>query len=139
ELVIFDRMSVTEPSLYVETALEPEDLFSVRRVVDSVYIDARLKGYIVDIVQTTRRPADYGLDLGPYIQLGASPRATIYLGLAAGGLAFVEGRAYVTPQAIKSIAPDVLRHRIAVTYEAEAEEITSESLLERILAHLPVP
>src|SRR5204863_865616 len=99
----------------------------------------KIKRYIVDIVHATRRPADYGLDIGPYIQYGASPRATIFLARAAKAQALLEGRGYVTPQDVKSIGPDVLRHRIIVTYEAEAEAITSETIIERIFAGLPVP
>ncbi len=92
----------------------------------------RSSSYIVEIVHATRQPADFGLNLGPYIQYGASPRATIFLTRGASGQAFLEGRSYVTPQDIKTIGHDVLRHRVTVTYEAEAEEITSEQLLQRI-------
>ena len=102
-------------------------------------MDDKIKRYIVDVVHATRRPAEYGLDIGPYIQYGASPRATIFLARAAKAQAFLEGRGYVTPQDVKSIGHDVLRHRVSVTYEAEAEEITSEQLLQRIFDHLKVP
>jgi MoxR-like ATPase len=139
ELVILDRMSAIEPILDVEPVLEPGDLFELRRVLDGIYVDERIKRYIVDLVHATRRPADYGLELAAYIQLGASPRATIYLTRAARAQAFLEGRAFVTPQDVKSIAADVLRHRIGITYEAEAEELTSETILDRILGHLAVP
>jgi MoxR-like ATPase len=93
----------------------------------------------VDIVQATRRPADYELDIGPYIQYGCSPRATIFLVRAARVQAFLEGRSYVTPQDVKSIGMDVLRHRVSVTYEAEAEDISAETLLSRIFSSLKVP
>ncbi|MFO0929966.1 MAG: AAA family ATPase [Gemmataceae bacterium] len=139
ELVILDRMAAIEPGLYVEAVVEPGELAELRRVLDGIYLDARLKGYIVDLVHATRRPADYGLDLGGYIALGASPRATIYLARAARCQAFLSGRPFVTPPDVQSIALDVLRHRLTVTYEAEAEEITSETLLDRILARVPVP
>jgi MoxR-like ATPase len=102
-------------------------------------VDDKIKRYIVDVVHATRRPAEYGLDLAPYIQYGASPRATIFLTRAAKGQALLEGRGFVTPQDIKSIGPDVLRHRVTVTYEAEAEEITSEKLLQRVFDALQVP
>ena len=139
ELAILDRMSATRPDIAVEPVLTPADLVELRAVLDGIHIDARLKGYIVDIVHATRRPAEYGLDLGPFIQLPASPRATIFLTRAARGQALLAGRAFVTPQDIKSIAFDVMRHRLGVTYEAEAEEVTAETILGRILDHLPVP
>src|SRR5881227_3315501 len=112
---------------------------SARDVVNNIYIDDRVKDYIVDIVWATREPASYDLKLEGLVRYGASPRATIYLALAARAHAFLNGRGYVTPQDIKSIGPDVLRHRIIVSYEAEAESITSETIVERIFAGLPVP
>jgi MoxR-like ATPase len=139
ELLILDRMSAVEPVLYVDEVMGAEDIFALRRVLDSIYLDDRLKRYIVDLVHATRRPDEFGLDLGPFIQLGASPRATIFLARAARGQALLDGRAYVTPQDVKSIAPDVLRHRLGVTYEAEAEEITTGTVIQRILDHLAVP
>ena len=139
ELAILDRMSAVEPALFVDQVMGAEDVFALRGVIDSIYVDDRLKRYVVDLVHATRRPEEFGLDLGPFIQLGASPRATIYLVRAARGQALLDGRAYVTPQDVKSIAPDVLRHRIAVSYEAEAEEITSNVVVQRILDRLPVP
>jgi MoxR-like ATPase len=108
-------------------------------VVNAVYIDDRVKDYIVYIVWATREPAKYNLKLEGLIRYGASPRATIYLALGARAHAFLNGRGYVTPQDIKSIGPDVLRHRIIVSYEAEAESITSEIIIEKIFAGLPVP
>jgi MoxR-like ATPase len=139
ELAILDRMSAVEPDLNVTPVLGLADLQELRRAIDATYVDEKIKHYIVDIVHATRKPADYGLDIGPYIQHGSSPRATIFLTRAAKGQAFLEGRGYVTPQDIKSIGYDVLRHRLIVTYEAEAEEITPESLLQRIFDHLKVP
>ncbi len=107
--------------------------------MDRIHVDDKIKQYIVDIVHSTRRPAEYGLDIAPYVQLPASPRATIFLTRAAKAQAFLAGRGYVTPQDVKSIGYDVLRHRIGITYEAEAEEIGSEKLLQRIFDTLKVP
>jgi MoxR-like ATPase len=139
ELTILNRMSAIEPKLSIESVLGSSDLFALRNALDQIYVDDKIKRYIVDIVHATRTPADYGLDIGPYIQYGASPRATIFLARAAKAQAFLDGRGYVTPQDVKSIGPDVLRHRVSVTYEAEAEDITSESLLQRIFDSLKVP
>jgi MoxR-like ATPase len=139
ELAILDRMAGVTPNLNVEPVLGPSELEPLRSALDSIYVDVRIKRYIVDIVHSTRRPAEYGLDLAPFIQYGASPRATIFLTRAARGQAFLDGRGYVTPQDIKTIAFDVLRHRVSVTYEAEAEEITPEKILQRIFQHLAVP
>ncbi len=139
ELVILNRMSAIEPNLAIDAVLGPSDLFALRRVLDEIYIDDKIKNYIVDIVYATRKPADYGLDIAPYIQYGASPRATIFLTRAAKAQAFLDSRGYVTPQDVKSIGHDVLRHRVTVTYEAEAEDITSEALLQRIFDSLKVP
>jgi MoxR-like ATPase len=139
ELVILDRMSAVEPNLAIEPKLTPGDIFTLRKAIDHIYVDDKIKRYIVDIVHATRQPADYGLDIGPYIQYGASPRATIFLTRGAKAQAFLDSRGYVTPQDVKSIGYDVLRHRLSVTYEAEAEDITSEQLLQRIFDHLKVP
>ena len=139
ELAILNRMSAIEPDLVVEPVLEPERIFELRRAIDQIYVDDKIKRYIVDVVHATRTPADYGLDVAPYIQYGASPRATIFLTRAAKAQAFLDGRGYVTPQDVKSIGYDVLRHRVSVTYEAEAEEISSENLLQRLFDHLKVP
>ena len=139
ELAILDRMAVVEPNLVVEPVLGARDIAELRQVLDGIYMDDKIKRYIVDIVHATRRPADYGLDLAPYIQYGASPRATIFLTRAAKGQALLDGRGYVTPQDIKMIGFDVLRHRVTVTYEAEAEEISTEQVLQRIFDALKVP
>jgi MoxR-like ATPase len=132
-------MAGIEPDLTIAPALGPADIFRLRAAIDHIYVDDKIKRYIVDIVHTTRQPADYGLDIGPYVQYGASPRATIFLTRAAKGQAFLDGRGYVTPQDVKAIGPDVLRHRLILTYEAEAEDVTAEHLLQRILDHLKVP
>jgi MoxR-like ATPase len=139
ELLILDRMSAIDPSHHVNPVLEASDLFEFRKVIDAIYVDDRIKGYIVDIIQATRRPADFQLDLAAYIQFGASPRGTIFLTRAARAQAFLAGRHFVTPQDVKSIAVDVLRHRLGITYEAEAEEVTAEKIIERILNRLTVP
>jgi MoxR-like ATPase len=139
ELTILDRMSAVEPNLEIEAVLTPEDIFALRKAIDDLYIDEKIKRYIVEVIHATRDPDQSGLDLRPYIQYGASPRATIFLTRAAKAHAFLEGRGYVTPHDVKSVGYDVLRHRIIVTYEAEAEDISAENLLERIFDHLKVP
>jgi len=139
ELAILERMGGIEPDLTVNPVLGPEDVAALRKTLDGIYVDEKINHYIVDLIHATRRPADYGLDLAGLIQYGASPRATIFLKRAAKGMAFLDGRGYVTPEDVKTIAPDVLRHRIQVTYEAEAEELNAEALLQRILDGLPVP
>jgi MoxR-like ATPase len=139
ELTILDRMSAVDPNLRIEPVLAPADIFALRQTIDAIYVDDKIKRYIVDVVHATRRPAEYHLDIAPYIQYGASPRATIFLTRAAKAQAFLDGRGYVTPQDVKSIGYDVLRHRLLVTYEAEAEDISAENLLQRIFDHLKVP
>jgi MoxR-like ATPase len=139
ELAILNRMAAVEPNLTIAAVLSPADIFELRRAIDQVYVDDKIKRYIVDIVHSTRAPAEYGLNIASYIQYGASPRATIYLTRAAKGQAFLDSRGYVTPQDVKTIGHDVLRHRVAITYEAEAEDITSEQLIQRIFDHLKVP
>jgi MoxR-like ATPase len=139
ERAILDAMAVTERSWDVTPVVTAEDVVAARRVVSSIYIDDKVKDYIVDIVLATRDPKPYGIDLNGYVQCGASPRATISLTLAARAHAFLQGRGYVTPQDVKDLAYDVLRHRIAVSYEAEAENVTSENIVAGILEGLPVP
>ncbi|HTU19707.1 MAG TPA: AAA family ATPase [Gemmataceae bacterium] len=139
ELLILDRMSAVEPKLTIEPVLGPTDLFALRDALDQIYMDDKIKRYIVDIVHATRRPGDYGLDIAGYVQYPASPRATIFLARAAKAQALLDNRGYVTPQDVKSIGYDVLRHRVTVTYEAEAEDITAESLIQRIFDTLKVP
>jgi MoxR-like ATPase len=139
ELAILERMASIDPDLQVSAVLAAEEIFELRRAIDEIYMDAKIKKYIVEIVHATRHPADHGLDIAPYIQYGASPRATIFLARGARAQAFLEGRSYVTPQDVKTIGHDVLRHRVSVTYEAEAEDITSENLLQRIFDALKVP
>ncbi|MEI9894550.1 MAG: MoxR family ATPase [Chthoniobacter sp.] len=139
ERKILDLMATSAPDLKVLTVTEPEDIIRSREIVNSIYIDSRVKDYIVDVVFATREPAAYKLKLEGLIRYGASPRATIALTLAARARAFMAGRGYVTPQDVKNVGPDVLRHRIIISYEAEAEEKTSEQIIETIFAGLPVP
>jgi MoxR-like ATPase len=139
ERKILDLMATSAPNLKVLPILEPADILNARNVVNSIYIDDRVKDYIVDVVFATREPAAYKLKLEGMIRYGASPRATIALTLAARAKAFMSGRGYVTPQDVKSVGPDVLRHRIIISYEAEAEEVTSELIIEKIFAGLAVP
>jgi MoxR-like ATPase len=139
EMAILDRMGTITPKLDIQSVLSPQEVYDLRMAVDSIYVDEKIKGYIVDLVHATRRPAEYGLELSGLIQYGASPRATIALVRAARANAFLEGRGYVTPGDVKAISADVLRHRLLVSYEAEAEELKAEDLLKRILDKLPVP
>ena len=128
-----------EKSVEIRQVLNPSQLDEIEELIRSIYVDEKLKDYIVDIVFSTRNPKDYHIDIAQYIQFGASPRATIFLSLAARAYAFLQGRAYVTPQDIKSIAPNVLRHRIILSYEAEAEGISSEQIITRIFDSVEVP
>jgi len=139
ERKILDLMATSEPKLDVLRILDPADIIRSRQIVNSIYVDDRVKDYIVDVVFATREPATYKLALDGMIRYGASPRATIALTLAARARAFMNGRGYVTPQDVKSVGHDVLRHRIIVSYEAEAEEVTSEQVIEKIFAGLAVP
>ena len=139
ERAIQDMMATTEPTFAVTPVVTGEDIIRARRVVNTIYIDEKVKDYIVDIIGTTRAPQAYGMELNNFIQNGASPRATIFLTLAARASAFLQGRGYVTPQDVKDLALDVLRHRVTVSYEAEAEDITSEDIVKEILETLPVP
>ena len=139
ERTILDLMATSAPDLRVKPVVEPKQIIAARNVVNQIYIDDRVKDYIVDVVFATREAATYNLRLEGLIRYGASPRATIYLALGARAHAFLNGRGYVTPQDVKSVGADVLRHRIIVSYEAEAEGVTSETIIERIFAGLPVP
>src|SRR5881296_3485103 len=139
ERQILDRMAVTRNHQRVGTVVTTDEILRTRALIDQIYIDDKIKDYVVSIVFATREPQAYQLDLGPLIEYGASPRATLYLTLAAKAHAFLQGRGYVTPQDVKSIGPDVLRHRVIVTYEAEAEEVDSDEVVKRILDGVPVP
>ena len=139
ERLILDRMAVTDKKLNVRPVIKPSDIAEVRSIIDEIYIDDKVKDYIVDIVCATRDPQKYGLKLANLISYGASPRATIYLAVAAKAHAFIQQRGYVTPQDVKSIGPDVLRHRVIVSYEAEAEDKTSEDVIKTIFDSIEVP
>ncbi|MFN7139925.1 MAG: AAA family ATPase [Limisphaerales bacterium] len=140
ERQVLDLMARTGPPPKAEAVVTPEQIVDARKVVNDIYIDDKVKDYIVDVVCATREPDTYKIQgLQGLIQLGASPRATIALTLAAKAYAFLRGRGYVTPQDVKSIGMDVLRHRVAITYEAEAEEKTSETIVQKIFNELPVP
>jgi MoxR-like ATPase len=140
ELEIMRRMARTGSREGVKPVVTPEQILSARAVLNALYIDERVEQYIVDLVISSRDPEQFKLPgLAQLIEYGASPRATINLNLAARAHAFLKHRAYVTPEDVRSIAMDVLRHRIAVTYEAEAEEITSEDIVQRILDRVEVP
>ena len=139
ERQILDLMGTSAPKLNINAVVDPDQIIRARELVNSIYMDDRVKDYIVDIVFATREPAAYKLQMAGLIRWGASPRATIALTLAAKARAFLSGRGYVTPQDVKSIGLDVLRHRVAITYEAEAENLTSEKIVEKVFATLPVP
>ncbi|MFC1632316.1 AAA family ATPase [Candidatus Omnitrophota bacterium] len=140
ELQILKRMSYTNKHIEAQPVVGPKDILSAREVVDQVYMDEKIEKYIIDIVFATREPEQYQLaDLANLIQYGASPRASIYLTLAAKAYAFIQGRGYVTPQDVKTIGPDILRHRVIVSYEAEAEEKSSEDIIKRIFEEIEVP
>ena len=138
ERLIMDRM-MNEEQIPVSQVISPEDIVRARSVVNEVYVDDKIKDYIIDIVFATREPKKYGLDLDNLIEYGASPRATIYLTRAVKAHAFLQRRGYVTPEDIKSIGIDILRHRVIATYEAEAENITSENIIQQIFDTIEVP
>ncbi|MGB9690914.1 MAG: AAA family ATPase [Candidatus Sumerlaeaceae bacterium] len=123
----------------VQPVITPEQIQEARRLVRQVYVDEKIKDYILNIVFATRSPEEAKLEIGPYIKYGASPRATIYLALAAKAYAFLRHRAHVTPDDVKTIAMDVLRHRIILTYEAEAEDVKAEDIIKVIFEEVPVP
>ena len=139
ERQILDLMAHTTDLPSAKPVIDASAILQARRVVNSIYLDEKVRDYIVDLVCATRDPESYRINLKDMIQLGASPRATISLTLAAKAYAFLRGRGYVTPQDVKSISMDTLRHRVSVTYEAEAEEQTSETVIQKILDELPVP
>ena len=140
ESVILKRMGVTQKEIKVEPVITPEDILRMRSLVDRIYMDEKIEKYILDVVFATREPKKYNLEeLGSLIEYGASPRATIYLAVGSRAYALLQGRSFVIPQDVKSIGPDILRHRIIVSYEAEAEEKTSEDIIKRIFEEVEVP
>jgi MoxR-like ATPase len=140
EKLIMQRMSIANNHSKVHPVLHPDDLFKAREVLDSIYIDDNLQDYIINLVSCTRNPEEYNLEaLAKTIQYGASPRASIFLNRVAKAHAFLQGRGYVVPHDIKTIGRDVLRHRIVLTYEAEAENLTTDDILKKILDTVEVP
>jgi MoxR-like ATPase len=139
ERLILDMVDHLDSQIAVQPIIAPDDILAARKVVDSIYLDERIKEYIVALVFATRKPESAGLDMKEYIETGASPRATINLKVAARALAYLNGRGYVIPDDIKNCALDVLRHRIRISYEAEAEGISSEDIIRTLLDTVPVP
>ena len=138
ERQILDRM-VEGAAIEVEPVITPRDIERLQEAMRLVYMDDKIKDYIVNLVQATRYPDQIDTDMSALIAHGASPRATIYLARAARAHAFIRKRGYVTPEDVKAVAPDILRHRIATTYEAEAEEIDSDALVQRLLDNVEIP
>jgi MoxR-like ATPase len=136
---ILKKMARSHPETEVDAVIAPDDVRRLRQLTDEIYMDEKIEEYIVDLVEASRNPDKYKLDIGHLIRYGASPRATIYLAMASKAKSLIEGRGYVTPQDVKTVAMDVLRHRVIVTYEAEAEEKTSEDIIEQILQTVNVP
>jgi len=138
ELEIMNRMAGGKEPV-AQPVVSPDVILKARSLAAEIYVDEKIKKYILDIVFATREPQAFGLDIAGLIAYGASPRASIYLSIAARAHAFLRGRPYVTPEDIKAVAMDVLRHRVIITYEAEAEELTSEDIVQRILDSVEVP
>jgi MoxR-like ATPase len=139
ERKILDRMAFTAPETQVQPVIPLEEILQTRKLVDQIHVDEKVRDYVVHLVFATRQPEKYKLDLKHFIQFGASPRATIYLTLAAKAWALLQGRTYVTPEDVKSIGPDVLRHRLILTYEAEAQAVTTDAIIKKIFNAVPVP
>jgi MoxR-like ATPase len=140
ELEIMRRMARTGDQPDVRSVATPDQILRARDVLDDLYIDERVEQYIVDLVLASRAPAEHGLDeLAPLVEYGASPRASINLNLAARAHAFLQHRAYVTPEDVRAVAMDVMQHRVVITYEAEAEQVTPVDIVERILNAVEVP
>jgi MoxR-like ATPase len=139
ERAILERMAFTAPDLDIDVVMTPDHVCEARKLVDQIYIDDKIKDYVVDLTFATREPAAFGLPIDDWIMYGASPRATLAMTVAAKASALLAGRGYVTPQDVKDVAMDVLRHRIIVTYEAEAEERTPEDIVRTVLNHVSVP
>ena len=138
EKEIMNKIAFNTPKK-IKPIIKPDELNDISDTIENIYMDDKLKDYIIDIVFATRNPKDFNIETENYIQFGASPRASIYLSLAARAYAFLQGRAYVSPQDIKIIAPDILRHRIILNYEAEAEDVTSDEIIDNIFDSVEVP
>ena len=136
---ILDRMAFTSPETPVKPVVTLEEILQTRKIVDQIHVDEKIRDYIVKVVFATRKPEEYKLDIKHFIQYGASPRATIYLTVAAKAWALLQGRDYVIPEDVKSIGPDVLRHRIILTYEAEAQSVTADAIVKKVFNAVPVP
>jgi MoxR-like ATPase len=136
---ILKMMARSKPDVSVEPVVTPQDVIRFRELADEIFMDEKIEEYIVNLVAATREPEAFKMDIGPLIRYGASPRASIYLTMASKAHALIQGRGYVTPQDVKSVAMDVMRHRVIVTYEAEAEEKTSEDIIDQILKTVDVP
>ena len=139
ERVILERMASTRPNLDLSPKVTPEEILKMQELVNEIYVDDQVKSYVIKLVFATRNTNGIDPELKQFIRVGASPRATINLTLAARAAALLQGRAYVTPDDVKAIAHDVLRHRILLTYEAEAEEVTTDQIVEKVLSKVPVP
>jgi len=139
ERQILDRMALTDQAVLAQPVINTHDIVRLRHLVNDIYLDDKVKDYIIDLVFATREPAKYKLDLEKFIQYGASPRATLFLTLASKAHALLQGRGYVTPQDVKSVGADILRHRVIVTYEAEAEDIDSDGIVKSVFDGVPVP
>jgi MoxR-like ATPase len=139
EQAILQRMAHISPPPHSSAVMDADKIATLSAAVDRVFINEQVEKYIVSVVQATRKPQEHGLSLGHYLQFGASPRGSIALVLAAKAHAFLAGKPFVTPHDVKAVAPDVLRHRLMLSYEAEAEDITSDRLLQDILGQVPVP
>jgi MoxR-like ATPase len=139
EKEILWRMSAGRP-IDLQVVAEPSEILAMRSTIAELYMDQKLVDYLVDVVRATREPHTVGLhEVRPLIAFGASPRATIFLAQAARAHAFLQGRAYVVPEDVKAMAPDVLRHRVLLTFEAEAEDVTSDDVIAKILEAVEIP
>src|SRR5436305_11556132 len=132
-------MAFTTSEIRTQPVIALEEILSTRKLVDQIHVEEKVRDYIVHLVFATRKPEQYKLDIKHFIQFGASPRATIFLTLAARAWALLQGRAFVTPEDEKSIGPDVLRHRIILTYEAEAQAVTTDAIIQKIFNAVPIP
>ena len=139
ERKILDKMAFAAPQFKTRPIVSLEEILHTRKLVDAVHVDEKVRDYIVHLVFATRKPEQYKLELKHLIQFGASPRATIYLTVAAKAWALLQGRSYVTPEDVKNIGPDVLRHRIILTYEAEAQAVATDDIIKKIFNTIPVP
>ncbi|MBI5384266.1 MAG: MoxR family ATPase [Verrucomicrobia bacterium] len=139
EKMILERMASTRPNLDLAARVSPEEILEMQEMVNDIYVDEQVKNYVIKIVFATRTTNGLDPELKQFIRVGASPRATINLTLTARAAALLQGRTHVTPDDVKAVAHDVLRHRILLTYEAEAEEVTTDQIVEKVLSKVPVP